>query len=46
MNMFVVYAVIFYIGAIFVREQYILVIDMFTSIFAIIFAAFGAGNTA
>ena len=42
--MFIMYAVVFYIGAIFVRDTGLDMQDMFTSIFAIMFAAFGAGN--
>lgn len=44
--MFGMYAVIFYIGAIFVRDTGLDMRDMFVSIFAIMFAAVGAGNNA
>ena len=42
--MFVVYSVIFICGAVFVREYGVTVQGMFVSIFAILFAAFGAGK--
>ena len=42
--MFIVYAVIFICGAVFVRDYGVSVQGMFVSIFAILFAAFGAGR--
>jgi ATP-binding cassette subfamily B (MDR/TAP) protein 1 len=42
--MFVIYAIVFYIGAIFHRDQGLPIKNMFTAIFAIMFASFGAGN--
>jgi ATP-binding cassette subfamily B (MDR/TAP) protein 1 len=42
--MFAVYAILFYVGAIFHRDEGVDVVDMFTAIFAIMYAAFGAGN--
>jgi len=42
--LFVVYGVLFYIGAIFHRDYDVEVVNMFTDIFAIMNAAFGAGN--
>jgi ATP-binding cassette, subfamily B (MDR/TAP), member 1 len=42
--MFVIYAIVFYVGAIFHRDQGLHMRNMFASIFAIMFAAFGAGN--
>jgi ATP-binding cassette subfamily B (MDR/TAP) protein 1 len=44
--MFAMYSIIFYTGAIFVRDTGLDMVDMFTAIFAIMFAAFGAGNNA
>jgi ATP-binding cassette subfamily B (MDR/TAP) protein 1 len=42
--MFAVYGTIFYVSAVFVRDYNIDPMDMFISIFCIMFAAFGAGN--
>jgi len=42
--MFALYAVTFYVGAIFHREYDLPVKNMFASIFAIMFASFGSGN--
>ena len=42
--MFIVNALVFYIGAIFHRDIDLNASDMFTSIFAIMYAAMGAGN--
>jgi ATP-binding cassette subfamily B (MDR/TAP) protein 1 len=44
MMMFAIYAIVFYIGAIFHRDTGLGIKDMFTAIFAIMFASFGAGN--
>ena len=43
--MFAVYAIIFICGAVFVRDNGVTIKEMFVSIFAILFAAFGAGNS-
>lgn len=43
--MFVIYAVVFYVGAILHRDNGLTVLDMFTSIFGVMFATFGAGNS-
>lgn len=43
--MFLVYAVIFYCGALFVRDYDLGIKNLFVSINAILFAAFGAGST-
>ncbi|EGR27069.1 hypothetical protein IMG5_202500 [Ichthyophthirius multifiliis] len=43
--MFNVYGIIFYVGAIFVRDNGVSAKEMFVSIFCIMFAAFGAGNS-
>lgn len=42
--MFIVYAILFYVGAIFHRDNGVESVDMFTAIFALMYAAFGAGN--
>lgn len=43
--MFLVYAVMFYVGAIIYREHDdVDVMDMYTAIFALMYAGFGAGN--
>lgn len=42
--MFGIYAIIFYIGAIFHREYGLTMRDMFAAIFAVMFASMGAGN--
>lgn len=42
--MYVVFAVIFYIGTLFVRDVPLKFIDVFTAIYAIVFAAMTAGN--
>lgn len=42
--MFAVYAILFYVGAIFHREYEVAAVDMFTAIFAVMYAGFGAGN--
>lgn len=42
--MFIVYAVLFYVGAVFSRDYNVSTNDMFTAIFALMYAAFGAGN--
>lgn len=43
--MFGVYAIIFICGALLVRSSGLEIKSMFVSIFAILFAAFGAGNS-
>ena len=42
--MFIIYALIFYLGAIFLREYGVSPLDIFKAMFAIMFAAVGAGN--
>jgi ATP-binding cassette subfamily B (MDR/TAP) protein 1 len=42
--MFAIYAIIFYVGALFHRDQDLPIKNMFTAIFAIMFASLGAGN--
>ena len=42
--MFFIFAIIFYVGALFHRDNGLEVVDMFKSIFAIMYAAMGAGN--
>lgn len=42
--MFAVYALLFYVGAVFHRDYGVDSVDMFTAIFAIMYSAFGAGN--
>ena len=42
--MFIAYAVMFYVGAIFHRDKGVDLIDMYTTNFALMYAAFGAGN--
>jgi len=44
--MFLIYAIVFYIGAVFHKYNDLSVLDMFTSIFGIMFATMGAGNNA
>ena len=44
--MFGMYAVIFYVGAIFRRDYALGLDEMFTALFGIIFAAFGSGHAA
>jgi len=44
--MFLVYGILFYIGAIFHRDNGVPAVDMFTAIFAVMYAGFGAGNNA
>eukprot|EP01017_Pseudomicrothorax_dubius_P007833 TRINITY_DN124_c0_g1_i6.p1 TRINITY_DN124_c0_g1~~TRINITY_DN124_c0_g1_i6.p1 ORF type:complete len:1219 (+),score=330.83 TRINITY_DN124_c0_g1_i6:81-3659(+) len=44
--MFGLYAIVFYIGALFNRDDGLSMRDMFMSIFAVMFAAFGSGQTA
>ena len=46
MQMFLINAVIFYVGAIFVRDIGLSIEDMFKTILAITFATMGAGNNA
>ena len=43
--MFGIYAATFYVGALFHRYYDLAIRDMFAAIFAIMFAAFGAGNS-
>jgi ATP-binding cassette subfamily B (MDR/TAP) protein 1 len=45
MQMFLIYAVVFYVGALLHKYQGLSVLDMFTSIFGVMFATFGAGNS-
>lgn len=44
MVLFVIYGLIFFIGAVFVKEYNVDVLDMYTALFAIMNAAMGAGN--
>lgn len=44
MQMFCIYAVVFYVGALLHKHEGLTVVDMFKSIFGIMFATFGAGN--
>jgi hypothetical protein len=44
--MFVIFAFIFYLGAIFIRDNNVQLSDMFTAMYLIIFAGIGAGNNA
>lgn len=44
MSQFVLYAVIFYCGALFIRDHGLTVQEMFTSLFCIMFAAFSMGQ--
>lgn len=46
MQMFIINAVIFYIGAILCRDTDLAIEDMFKAIMAITFATMGAGNNA
>lgn len=41
--MFVIFGLLFYIGAVFHKEYDVKATDMFTAIFALMYAAFGAG---
>ena len=43
MSMFVVYAILFYLGAIFQRDRGLSFTNMMTAMFALIFGAYGAG---
>lgn len=45
-SVFVIYAVVFYCGALFVRDGHINMENMFDALFSIMFAAFSAGNAA
>ena len=42
--MFIIFALVFYIGTLFVRKYGIDFVDVFTAIYAILFAAMTAGN--
>lgn len=42
--MFVIFALVFYIGTLFVRKYNLDFVDVFTAIYALIFAAMTAGN--
>lgn len=44
MVMFIIYGIQFYLGAVFVRDYGVQVKDMYTAVFGIMYAAFGAGN--
>jgi ATP-binding cassette, subfamily B (MDR/TAP), member 1 len=44
MMMFLIYGIIFYLGAVFNREYGSNMRDVFAAIFAIMYASFGAGN--
>jgi ATP-binding cassette subfamily B (MDR/TAP) protein 1 len=44
MQIFLIYAVVFYVGAVLHKYQGLSVLDMFTAIFGIMFATFGMGN--
>ena len=43
MSMFIIYAVVFFVGAIFVRDGKLNFTDLLVSLFSILFGAFGAG---
>ena len=42
--MFIIFGLLFYIGALFVRDNNVTVTDMFTAVYAIMFAGMTAGN--
>jgi ATP-binding cassette subfamily B (MDR/TAP) protein 1 len=42
--MFIVFALIFYIGTLFIRQYNLQFVDVFTAIYAIVFAAMTTGN--
>lgn len=42
--MFVLFAVVFYVGAVFYRDGDVEILEMFTAIYAIMYAAIAAGN--
>lgn len=44
MSQFVLYAVIFYCGALFIRDYNLSIKDMFSALFCIMFAAFSMGQ--
>lgn len=44
--MFIVYGLQFYLAAVFAREYGTSTLDMFTAMFGVLYAAFGAGNNA
>jgi hypothetical protein len=45
--MFIIFGLLFYLGALFVRDnQGVTVTDMFTAVYAIMFAGMTAGNNA
>ena len=44
--MFIIFALIFYIGTIFIRDYGVSINDVFTAIYAITFSAMTAGNNA
>lgn len=46
MNIFLINAIIYYVGALFCRDIGLSVNDMFRTIFALLFATMGAGNNA
>lgn len=46
MNIFLINAIIFYVGAVFCRDIDLSVNDMFRTIFSLMFATMGAGNNA
>ena len=42
--MFVIFALVFYIGTLFIRDQHLEFVNVFTAIYALIFAGMTAGN--
>ena len=42
--MFVVFALIFYLGSVFIRDHNLSIADVFTAIYSIMFAGMTAGN--
>lgn len=46
MSQFVLYAVVFYCGALFVRDDGLTLVEMFDALFCIMFAAFAVGQSA
>jgi ABC-type multidrug transport system fused ATPase/permease subunit len=42
--MYVVFALIFYLGAVFIRANHLSIADVFTAIYSIMFAGMTAGN--
>ena len=44
MNIFIMYGILFYAGATFIRDYDLTLSDMLTAMFGIVFAAFAGGN--